>query len=57
MSWVSLLGVVFIVLKLLGIIHWSWVWVTLPLWFGWAVLAISIVLAIFITKKRPGGRY
>lgn len=28
----GLLGIVFITLKLLGIITWSWWWVTAPLW-------------------------
>jgi hypothetical protein len=29
----GLLGVVFVVLKLTGVIDWSW-WVTLPFWVG-----------------------
>ena len=37
-----LLGIVFICLKLIGIINWSWWWVTMPLWFG-----ITIFVAIF----------
>ena len=28
----SLLGIVFIVLKLVGVIDWSWWWVLLPFW-------------------------
>ena len=28
----GLLGIAFIVLKLVGIIDWSWWWVTAPLW-------------------------
>lgn len=28
----SLLGIVFIVLKLIGEINWSWWWVLLPFW-------------------------
>lgn len=38
----GLLGVVFITLKLLGVIDWSWWLVTLPFWGGLA-LAVSIV--------------
>lgn len=37
----GLLTIVFIVLKLLKVISWSWLWVLSPLW-------ISIVFAILI---------
>ena len=40
----SLLGLIFITLKLIGVITWSWWLVTLPLWFGWGVLAILFLL-------------
>lgn len=40
MSWVSLLGVAFIVLKLIGVISWSWVLVTMPIWLIFALRAI-----------------
>ena len=33
----SLLGLVFIVLKLTNVIDWSWWWVTCPFWIGTAV--------------------
>lgn len=41
----GLLGIVFIVLKLTGVINWSWVWVLCPFWIG-IVLYAAIVLAI-----------
>ena len=37
----TILGIVFIVLKLCGVINWSWIWVLAPFW-------ISIILAIII---------
>ena len=37
----GLLTIVFIVLKLCGVIAWSWLWVLSPIW-------ISIILAILI---------
>lgn len=40
MSTSGLLGVVFVTLKLCGIIHWSWWWVTAPFW-GWAALLLG----------------
>jgi len=39
----GILTIVFIVLKLLGIITWSWLWVLAPTW-----IPIAIVLLIFI---------
>ena len=39
--------VVFLVLKLIGVINWSWWWITAPLW-GQIVLGIAIVLLVFI---------
>lgn len=41
----SLLGIVFIVLKLIGVIDWSWWWVLLPLW-GPFVLFITVFIII-----------
>lgn len=40
-STLSILGIVFIVLKLTGVINWSWWWVTAPFW-------IPIVLVIIV---------
>lgn len=46
----GLLGVAFVVLKLLGVIEWSWWWVTAPFWGGFAlgiaILAIVLLLAL-----------
>ena len=47
---VTLLTVLFIGLKLAGIITWSWLWVLSPLWIG-ALIAIAIVApALFMNK-------
>ena len=46
-GFLTLLGVAFIVLKLCNVITWSWWWVTLPIWGGWAlVAAILVIIAI-----------
>lgn len=43
----GLLGIVFVVLKLTGVIGWSWWWVTAPFWVDAAlVLAILAILVI-----------
>ncbi len=39
----GLLTIAFIVLKLCGVIAWSWVWVLAPLWISW-VLALFILV-------------
>lgn len=47
---VSTLGIVFIILKLLNVINWSWLWVLSPFWicaliftgFLVAILAIAV---------------
>ena len=40
----GLLTIVFIVLKLLGKITWSWVWVLSPLWIVWAICLIILLI-------------
>lgn len=44
----GLLFIVFLILKLCGVITWSWWWVTAPLWGPVAiVLALGLLYAIF----------
>lgn len=43
----GLLGVVFVTLKLCGVINWSWWWVTLPFW-GGAAIVLTIAFVCFI---------
>lgn len=46
-GFLGLLAILFITLKLCGVISWSWWWVTAPLWGGFALfVAIFIVAAI-----------
>lgn len=48
----GLLTIVFIVLKLLGKIDWSWIWVFSPLWIPFVLWIIVVVLIIgFFYKK------
>jgi len=42
----GLLGIVFVTLKLLGIINWSWWWVTAPFWGGFALVIGVFVIAL-----------
>lgn len=43
----SVLTIVFVVLKLVGTISWSWWWVLSPIWIGF-FLCISILVVIAI---------
>lgn len=49
----GLLGVVFVTLKLTGVINWSWWYVTLPFWGGFAILLVIlfIMLIFYIVKE------
>lgn len=47
----GLLTVLFIGLKLTGVIAWSWLWVLSPLWIGlvFALLVIVFVISVAVT--------
>jgi len=51
----GVLTVIFVVLKLLGLIKWSWLWVLSPMWIsvGLGVLIGGILLLVlYIQQKR-----
>lgn len=43
----GMLGVAFVVLKLCGVINWSWWWVTAPFW-GMLAIVIAILAVVEI---------
>lgn len=47
----GLLTIVFIVLKLLGFITWSWVWVLSPIWIE-AILVIILLVVVLLVNRR-----
>ena len=59
-SFVGLLTIAFIVLKLTKVITWSWWWVLSPIWITWGLVIVmlfilgiaSIALAIKENKKN-----
>lgn len=57
MSFLSLLAITFIVLKLCGVIGWAWAWVLAPLWIGAAVALVALVvvavLHLIAFRKKP----
>lgn len=42
----GVLTIVFIVLKLIGIIEWSWLWVLSPLWIGWILIIVVVAIVL-----------
>lgn len=48
----GLLTICFIVLKLIGIINWSWVWVISPIWIS---IIIGIILGIILIIMENKG--
>lgn len=48
MSLAGVLLIIFIVLKLVGVIAWSWLWVLSPLWIGIAIWVVFIIFALIL---------
>lgn len=44
----GLLSIVFIILKLCGVIHWSWLWVLAPLWMPTAIVLFVLIIILII---------
>ncbi len=44
----SLLGILFIGLKLTGYVTWSWLWVLSPFWIPLALCMVIMALALFV---------
>lgn len=49
-GWLVIIGIVFIVLKLCNVIHWSWIWVLLPFIFVFLGLLLVIVFIVFLVS-------
>ena len=48
LSFTGLLTIVFVALKLLGKITWSWVWVLSPIWITAALVGLFLILATIL---------
>ena len=51
----GVLTIVFVVLKLVGVINWSWLWVLCPLWIDILLTVILLVIIAIIdnnTRKK-----
>ena len=50
----GLLTIVFIVLKLCGLITWSWTWVLSPLWISEILWTIFVVVVLLVGGWKNG---
>ena len=50
MGFFGVLGIVFVVLKLTGLISWPWFWVLSPYWIT-AALTIILVIIVLLGRK------
>ena len=50
-NYIGILGIVFTVLKLCGVINWSWLWVLAPIWIPLSATIISLIV-FYIWIKR-----
>ena len=56
-SFVGLLTILFIGLKLGAVITWSWLWVLSPLWIIGALALFAIVILVVVALlEKPGRR-
>ena len=51
MKFCDVLLIVFVVLKLVGVINWSWWWVLAPFWIP-TLIAIFLIVAIKIAERK-----
>ena len=45
----TILGILFIVLKLCGVIDWAWVWVLAPFWISAIIVILTLVFVTMVT--------
>lgn len=53
-KFVDLLLILFIGLKLAGVISWPWIWVLAPMWIPLAIWVISVLVMVISRKRRKG---
>ena len=47
----GLLQLLFIALKLVGVINWSWLWVLSPTWISLVIVVICLVIMLWGIKR------
>lgn len=54
MGLAEVLFIVFLVLKLVGVITWSWWWVTAPLWIIYSAVALILLVVVPFVRALKG---
>ena len=49
--WFGLVLITFVVLKLSGVINWSWLWVLSPLWIGGILLVLALCVGVVLLRR------
>jgi hypothetical protein len=52
MKFTAVLGLIFIVLKVAGLVNWSWWVVLLPLYAGIAIAIVLLLLALLLKLRK-----
>lgn len=55
-GFLGLLALIFITLKLTGVIAWSWLWVLAPLWIPTALVIVILVVALIVLLVKEVAR-
>ena len=55
-SFVEALAVLFITLRLCGVIHWPWIWVLAPVWGQLVIFAVFLIGYALWARWRDGHR-
>ena len=50
LGFMDVLQIVFIILKLCGVIQWSWFWVLAPLWISVIIVVLIIVIIMCLNS-------
>lgn len=56
-GFIGLLTIVFIILKLTGVIAWSWLWVLSPMWISLALSLLALTAFVLIVTLVKSRRY
>lgn len=46
------LFITFLVLKLTGVIDWSWIWIFAPLWISAVLIIVAIIIGIILMLEK-----
>ena len=48
----SILFIVFLILKLCGVINWNWIWVFSPIWIPVIALLVGFIIYFIIEERK-----